>query len=283
MHHLVTPYVLLLTPHYGEESSRIAWWLLEHATGKMQAELVAYAPQLTVEQDAQIRLWISEMVDQHKPLHYILGFVPFLGLEIAVRPPTLIPRPETEAWVADCIAYLAERGFVAPRILDLCTGTGCIALALGRAFPAGQIVGVDIADAALALACENAEKNKIVNVTFLKSDLYAAVAGQQFDLIVANPPYISAQEHATLDVNVRTWEDPRALVAAHDGYACIERIVYGASHHLKRAPFLNIWVELGWQQGLRAREISIDAGLQNSAILKDSAQHDRVLVASYNS
>lgn len=283
MNRLIAPYAFLLTPYYGEEALRIAWWLLEHATGKTQAELVAYAPELTREQDAQIRLWISEIVEQHKPLHYILGFVPFLGLEIAVQPPTLIPRPETEAWVADCIAYLTEQKIIVSRILDLCTGTGCVALAFARAFPEAQIVGVDIADGALELACQNAQKNKIVNVAFLKSDLYAAVAGQQFDLIVANPPYISAQEHATLDANVRTWEDPRALVAENDGYALIEKILNDAHRYLKPAQFSNVWVEMGWRQGPRVQEIARRAGLHNVTILKDSAHHDRVLMASSNS
>jgi len=212
-----------------------AWWMLEQITGKKQSELLINSCLvLTPAQQAQLDLWITERVTQQKPLQYILGSVPFCDLEILVEPPILIPRPETEEWVSWLIKKLELVKNQKLSILDLCTGSGCIALALAQAFPLAQVIGVDKNQHALALAEKNKQHNKLTNVTFMLSDMYGVFDPvQQFDLIVSNPPYLSSKEWGQLDESVRAWEDYDALVADHEGYALYDRMLSQAKMYLK--------------------------------------------------
>ncbi|GAA5909711.1 hypothetical protein JCM8208_003852 [Rhodotorula glutinis] len=179
---------------------------------------------------------IGDMVDGDKPLAYVLGTQPFHPLvhPLLVRPPTLIPRPETEHWVSILAARILSSSSASPpptsadpppfRLLDIGTGSGCIALALtahlrsaGRAV---QCTAVDCAPTALALAAENAAHQSLSDVVAVReADLFspsfaAAVTdgGGGFDLVVSNPPYITRAEYAELDPSVRAWEDRGALV-----------------------------------------------------------------------
>lgn len=263
--------------HLAQES---AWQLLELATGLDQATLFAQKElQLTAEQQHKVDQWVAEIVQKHKPIQYIIGSVPFIDLTIKVRPPVLIPRPETEEWCEKVIESLAMSGVSS--ILDLCTGTGCIALALAKAFPQAQIYASDISDIALKLAQENAELNKITNITFIKSDLYTNIPDLQFDIIVANPPYIAPEEYKKLDPSVTQWEDKHALTAPDHGLEIIEKIIDDAKKFLKNdkkmAP--QLWIEIDSNQGQAVSKICQKAALK-ATILKDLAGRDRVITAS---
>lgn len=210
-----------------------AWWMLEALTGKSKAMLCAMRSfQLSPEQHVQLEQWITQRVKQKKPLQYILGSVPFCGLTIRVRPPILIPRPETEEWTTWLIELFKKYDYGSLRILDLCSGTGCIGLALAHHFPQAQVISVDINPDAIALAQENKTLNNLTNIQFIESNLYAQLTDQKFDLIVTNPPYLSIAEYEKISDDVKQWEDMRALVAQDRGMQLYHQIVAQAQSYL---------------------------------------------------
>ena len=147
-------------------SNQEAWWLLEHITAQSREKLLTTndISKTQIDQLDQILLQIRQ---DKKPLAYILGFVPFLSLKIKVAPPILIPRPETEEWVEKTIAMLQPIQDQPLKILDIGTGSGCIALALAHHLPNAKITAIDINPQAIALATENTKINNISNVNFL--------------------------------------------------------------------------------------------------------------------
>jgi release factor glutamine methyltransferase len=149
-----------------------AWWLLEFVTSKQRIELQFSSKKLTTEEQASLNIYIEEIAIQKKPLAYILGWVPFLDLKLMVMPPTLIPRLETENWVYTLIESIKKNKFDQLTILDIGTGSGCIALSLAHAFPSALVYGIDISESALTLAQKNAQYNNITNVQFLYSNLF---------------------------------------------------------------------------------------------------------------
>ncbi|MFA5999162.1 MAG: peptide chain release factor N(5)-glutamine methyltransferase [Candidatus Babeliales bacterium] len=229
-------------------SSQEAWWLLEHVTGKRK-EVLMLDPRIKSEDDERTLLLsnlltpqeqttmqqcIVKLTVEHMPLAYLLGFVPFLDLTIDVQTPILIPRTETEEWVHNLIQTLKPYEKEIKNILDIGTGSGCIALALARHFPQAHVTALDINPDALQLARSNAEKNNISNITFVLSDLFSALPDQsRFDLIVSNPPYINPEMSKTLSLQVQNWEDPRALFAPNQGLAIIEKIVQNSALFLR--------------------------------------------------
>lgn len=262
-----------------------AWWILQAITGKNQAQLMAQdLVALTQEQDQKLAHWLDRLINQHEPLQYLLGSVPFGDLDILVRPPTLIPRPETEEWVLHLIAQLRQLKNQEITILDLCTGTGCIALALAQAFTKAHVYAVDISEHAIELAKKNAAHNNINNVTFVHTDLFDALeTNSLFDIIVSNPPYISFDEFEELDPSVRSWEDPQALVAHDDGLAIINQIIEQAPDYLKRNDDLKkhaipqLVIEIGYKQGPAVVDLMHSFGFKDAKIIKDLEGKDRVV------
>ncbi len=277
----------LLEPQYESSmhAHTVAWWLLEGITKKKRSHLLLEPTvTLTTAQEEQLNQWIHAHTVEHYPLQYLLGSVPFGPLEILVEAPTLIPRPETEEWCARLLTALEPVSQTPLRILDLCTGSGCIALWLAHALPQAQVYGVDIAPKALALATRNAEHNKITNVHFIESDLFDALAEEApFDLIVANPPYINPDVWHELSPMVSRWEDRLALVAAQQGLEIIKNLIRHAPAHLtKQSPLTTqgvprLLIEIGYDQGEVVRKLFIDAGFVTVRVLPDSAQRDRVV------
>lgn len=263
-----------------------SWWLLEKATGKTKADLLTHNALLNEQAEHTLSHWLDEMIYYHKPIAYILQEMPFGELTLTVRPPILIPRPETEEWVMRLIEQIQQSGARQLRILDMCTGSGCIALSLAHAFPDAQVYACDISPFALLLVEENKKKLGISNVTCIESDLFAAVSPElTFDLIVTNPPYISDREFARLDLSVKNWEDTRALLAEDEGLALITKIIEQAPSYLrsndalqKHAPQLTI--EIGWQQGAAVHQLMEKAGFEQIKIAQDSARKDRTVSGS---
>lgn len=284
---LLTKLAHELSPVYEHpsEQQQTAWWLLQALTEKSEAQLLAQQEiKLTEEQEQQLNRWIDEHVNQRKPLQYILGSTPFDGLLILCEPPTLIPRPETE----ELTINLAEKLTTLAKpltVLDLATGTGCIALALAKRLPQANIYATDISEKALDLAKRNAKFNTINNVTFMHSDVFNNIPKNiMFDIIISNPPYISAEEYKKLAPSVAEWEDKKALVAEHDGFAIIEEIIKEAPNFIRfnenlfLAGIPQVIIEIGYRQGNRAKELMQKALYTNVKVEQDLEGKDRVIV-----
>lgn len=260
-----------------------AWYLLEKLTNQTQTELIAHAKiALTQHQEKQLQSWIDAIVQQHMPIQYILSSVPFDDLEIIIKPPILIPRPETEYWCMQIIERLRTLKNKKITILDLCAGSGCIALALAKAFPKANIYASDISPHAISLAYDNAAYNKITNVTFFMSDLFENIPKNlHFDLIVSNPPYIAESEWSTLDPSVTQWEDKAALVSGSDGLALIKKIIAQAPQWIRQNKEMQthtiaqLVIEIGEKQGSMVKQLMQEAGFIHVEIKKDLAERDR--------
>ena len=253
-----------------------AWWLLEFVTNKTKALLQFSHESLTTNQEQQLEEYMQQISVDEKPLAYILGWVPFLDLKIFVTPPTLIPRPETEHWVDELINSIKKSGAQNLTILDLGTGSGCIALSLAQAFPQSKVYALDIALSAIALAQKNAIENDITNITFLQSDLFNNLPQNlQFDLIVSNPPYINPT--AQLDASVLNWEDHGALFANDEGMHIINQIACQAKSYLKKNDELDyqLVIEIDACQGNIVKNVVKNYEFTTIEIHKDQFDRDR--------
>lgn len=211
-----------------------AWWLLSALLDMSRSKLLT-TRQITLSEAQEEKLvdWINRRTNLKEPVQYLIGNVPFGKIEIATKAPVLIPRPETEEWCQRLIFEL-EQASRPLNILDLCTGSGCIALALAHGLPNATVTGVDISPDAIALAEENKKKLGLKNVNFMLSDLYGAVKGKRFDLIVSNPPYLEYAEWQALPDTVQRWESRDALVGGPDGLDFYRKIVDGALLHIRQ-------------------------------------------------
>jgi len=259
--------------------------LLCHVLGLERIELytlydrVVQQPQL-----GQLRALVKRAVE-HEPIAYLVGRCEFYSLTLKITSDCLIPRPETEELVEKAIDFLRRRS--GPRqVLDLCTGSGCIAAAIAKNCPQTQIVATDISDAALAVAAENIKKNNLQQqVTLLCGDLYDPIIkglGQdRFDLIISNPPYVSSSEYEKLAPNVKDYEPKAALYGGPDGLDYYRRILEKCGDFLK--PDGALMVEIGYAQGMAVRELIEKSGLfADITILKDLSKNDRIAAAVRN-
>jgi release factor glutamine methyltransferase len=253
---------------------------------------------------------INEIVRRRvtrEPLQYILGSVDFLGLKIKVGHGVLIPRPETELLAEEAIRIFKERDTNPPfppftkggqggiteseqsptllRFLDLCTGSGCLALALARAFPNAMVYGTDSEETAISYAEENAKTNAITNVRFLKGSLFEPIEKPIapvedrlcFGLIVSNPPYIRRDDLKKLQPEIKDWEPLPALDGGEDGLDFYSAIIPGARKHLTANGILLF--ELGIHQAEAVKQMAEDAGFQDISVKKDYAGIERIFMA----
>jgi release factor glutamine methyltransferase len=245
--------------------------LLAHALGKPRSWLVAHADDPADAAGAAAFDALVERRASGEPVAYLTGHRGFWTLELEVTPATLIPRPETELLVELTLARLARDG--APRVADLGTGSGAIALAIARECPHARVLATDVSAAALAVARRNAEANGIRNVAFARSDWFAALAEERFDLVVSNPPYIAADDPHLEQGDLR-YEPASALASGSDGLDDIRRIVDGARTHLVQGGWLLF--EHGWDQGTAARMLLEAAGYREVFTAQDLERRDRV-------
>jgi release factor glutamine methyltransferase len=263
----VTVQALLVTSGLPALDARL---LLAAVLGVSRERLVAF-PEQPVAADAVERFGALAARARHgEPLAYLLGRREFYGRAFEVSPAVLVPRPETELLVD--LALEALREHAAPRVLDLGTGSGCIAITLALARSDAEVVATDVSTAALAVAHVNAQALD-ANLRLLASDWYAALGGR-FDLIVSNPPYIAAGDPHLAALSS---EPVDALTDHADGLDCLRRIVAGASAHLRPGGWL--LVEHGYDQGERVRQLLSDAGLRGARTVRDMAGHERVGMA----
>jgi release factor glutamine methyltransferase len=227
-----------------------------------------------------------------EPTGYIIGHREFWNLEMEVRPGVLVPRPETELLVEEALARLSpggheEGGVHAPaastppahlRVADVGTGSGCIAVAMARWLPGGEVLAIDASDEALEVAKRNAERHDVsARVQFLRGDLLTGVAGP-FDAVVSNPPYVPAQDIAHLQPEVRDHEPVQALTGGADGLDVIRRLVPEAASVLRAGGWLLF--EFGFGQADLVRGIVADEPrLELVDVRADLAGIPRVAVA----
>lgn len=261
----------------GIESPRLnAELLIGQALGlkRMQLYLQFERPLAEAELD-KIRPLVRRR-GLHEPLQYILGETEFHGLRLKVDRRALIPRPETEMLVATLVAECQPPP---ARILDLGTGSGAIALALAQSFPEAAVTAVDVSDEALALAAENAATTSLQGrVEWRRSHWFEALpADARFDLMVANPPYLSEEEVAQAAQEVRDHEPKGALVAADAGIAELRTIIAGAPRHL--VPGGCLALETGIAQHAELLRLAKKAGFPNPESRRDLSGRDRFVVA----
>ncbi|MBR4676356.1 MAG: peptide chain release factor N(5)-glutamine methyltransferase [Victivallales bacterium] len=211
---------------------------------------------------------------QGEPLQYVMGSAAFHCIELAVGPGVLIPRPETEQLVELALKQCPANA----EVLDLCTGSGAIALAMAMQRPNARFTGVDISEEALCYARQNKSRLGTLNVEFLQGDLFAPLpAGTKYTLVTANPPYVSEKDYDNLEPVVRVYEPRQALLAEENGLAVLRRIAEGVGRVLVDGGF--VISEIGDEQGRAVKTIFQEANLQNVQVLKDYSEKDRFVVA----
>jgi len=249
--------------------------LLAHALGVSRARLLADLNEPFV-CPAFAPLLARRM--NHEPIAYILGEWEFFSMRLEVRPPLLVPRPETEHLVECALEHIRQRELVAPSILDLCTGTGCIAAALARNGRGARLTAVDIHPIALEVAARNAARYGL-DITVVESDLYAALdPAAPFDIIVSNPPYVPDAQWKNLSPVITKHEDPRALRAGAGGLDLLRPLIAQAPDYLRAGGLLA--VEIGEEQGEAVSALFLQAGFRDISVLKDLAGHDRIVFAT---
>jgi release factor glutamine methyltransferase len=224
---------------------------------------------------AKINLLVKRRAS-HEPLQYIIGQVEFLGLTIQVGHGVLIPRPETELVTLEAINLIKKYRF--KKILDLCTGSGCIALSIAKEFPNIDIIGTDISPCALKFARLNAISNNINNVTFIETSLIEGIMDKTFDSIISNPPYIKTSVINNLQPEIRSYEPTDALDGGVDGLDFYRKILTQAPKILN--PNGIIVFEIGDDQGGKIKKISKDAGFKNIEIKNDFNNKNRMAIIS---
>lgn len=256
----------------SESPRRDAEILLGFVTGKARTFILAFGETpLTDEQQEQLAGLLARRV-RGEPVAHLIGEREFWSLPLFVSPATLIPRPDTECLVEQALARLPA----APcRILDLGTGTGAIALALASERPDCQVTAVDLIPDAVALAQRNADHLGIRNIEIVQSRWFSALEGQQFSLIVSNPPYIDAQDPHLAQGDVR-FEPLSALVAADNGLADLHTLIKDAPRYLLPQGWLLL--EHGWQQGAAVREIFARYGWQQVETCRDYGDNERLML-----
>ncbi|HEX3346308.1 MAG TPA: peptide chain release factor N(5)-glutamine methyltransferase, partial [Polyangiaceae bacterium] len=261
----------------GIESPRLdAEVLLARALGTTRIQLIVDAKRpLAADELARMR----EMVRRRRsrePVAYILGEREFYGRTFRVDRRVLVPRPDTETLVDVALARTRARA-LSLRVLDLCTGSGCVAVTLGRERPTTHVFGGDVSPDALAVARDNARRLGAYNVAFREGDLYAAVPlPARFDLVTANPPYVVAGELASLQVDVRDHEPRLALDGGADGLALLARVVAEAPARLV-SPGGVLAVEVGAGQAPAVAQLFEAAGFAAIEVQRDYARIERVV------
>lgn len=250
--------------------------LAAHVLGCRPLEI--YFRDIFPEQEAALEKLIAR-AESGEPIQYIIGHVDFRGLEIHCDPRALIPRPETELLVDEVLRAVSSFGFQVSsflRIADVCTGTGCIGLALAHELPQAHVTAIDISPEALSLARENAERLGFTDrFQCLENNLLEGIKETSLDVVVSNPPYIFSKVWKKLEPCVRDHEPQLALDGGEEGMDLIVPLVEQAARVLK--PGGGLFIEMGYDQGKAVFQTLEKAGFQNVRIIKDHAGLDRMV------
>ena len=257
----------------SDEADTEAALLLEHVMNTERGDLFAHPDRILSDDEEKTYFGLIERRNTGEPVQYITGKTYLYGLEFFCDRSVLIPRFDTENLV-DRVGKVIKEG---DRVLDLCTGSGCIILSLKNRHPMIDAVASDISRAALLVAKENA-KSYNMDVDFVRSDMFDKIRGQ-FDVIVSNPPYIRSAVIETLDREVKDFEPYEALDGREDGLFFYRRIAAEAKDHL--VPNGHLALEIGDDQGEEVSDILLHEGYTPVDVYRDLNDKDRVIMARY--
>ncbi|MCI8315690.1 MAG: peptide chain release factor N(5)-glutamine methyltransferase [Lachnospiraceae bacterium] len=261
-----------------DEAALDARLLLEYICHTDRNELIIHADRERSSMEEQFYKIVIEKRASHMPLQYITGEQEFMGLSFQVNAHVLIPRQDTEILVEEAMRYLGD----GMRILDMCTGSGCILLSLLKYSNECEGVGIDISSDALRVAQENAQRLQL-DATFLEGDLFLPLKNFKsdktsdtlFDIIVSNPPYIETKVIDTLMPEVRLYEPVSALDGGEDGLCFYRKIAAEAPRFMRKGAYL--FFEIGCAQAQKVKMLMQEAGFVKVEVLKDYAGLDRVV------
>lgn len=219
------------------------------------------------EQDVKSCLAIAQKRKEHMPLQYILGIQEFMGLSFKVTPDVLIPRQDTEGLVEEVLKQVKP----GMKVLDMCTGSGCIAVSVAKFAPNVQVSAVDISPKALEVARENAAKNQ-VQINFIESDMFTEIR-EKYDMIISNPPYIKSQVVTTLMPEVRDYEPHLALDGKEDGLFFYRKLANESGNFL--TPGGMLCLEIGYDQGVEVAQLLKQQGFTQVRVEQDLCGLDR--------
>ena len=278
---------------YGsDEANALIMILLEHYFGIDRVK-IAMDPELRLSESELLTLHfaVKELL-KNKPIQYVIGETEFCGMRFFVEEGVLIPRPETEEMVQMIVARRDKACLVRtgcdvetdgrPSILDIGTGSGCIAISIAKLLKDSVVTAVDISEKALKVAKNNAEANG-VNVIFIKDDILnpknQELIENQYDIIVSNPPYVCESEKSEMRANVLDYEPSSALfVSDNDPLIFYRKILEFAQKTLK--PDGEIWFEINEKFGEETKDLCLEKGFEKVEIIKDFRGRDRILRAS---
>ena len=269
---------LLLRRQDKEESLAkfLLMYMLDETTEQFSNKL---SEELSVEQENRYFDLINKNINEDTPLSHLVGFDYFYDRKFKVTKDVLSPRMETEELIYKVLEYIKKSKKDSFRILDLCTGSGIIAITLKKEIVEKytEIVASDISEKALSIAIENANNNN-ANITFIKSDLFDNISGK-FDLIISNPPYISYKDKITIKDSVLNYDPHLALFAEEDGIYFYRKIIENANQYLENDG--TIFLEIGYDQ----KEKILELGKSNNfitTVYKDINGKDRIAYLEYN-
>ena len=258
-----------------EDANLDAWYLLEYVTGITRTRyFVDMNCEIDVKEESKYRECVAIRAE-HVPLQHITGVQEFMGLEFSVNEHVLVPRQDTEVLVESVMEILRPE----MRVLDMCTGSGCILISLLKLCGQNGVcgIGVDISEEALKLACRNAEKLG-VDAGFIHGDLFSNVEGK-YDVIVSNPPYIRTAVIEELKEEVKYHDPFLALDGKEDGLYFYRRIVEKSVQYLNAGG--RLYFEIGHDQGEAVSSLMKEAGFSEVTVKKDLAGLDRVVFGVY--
>lgn len=252
-----------------------AWQLMSYVTGMKRGEWLLRREETAEKEVIKSFFSLIEKRGERIPLQHLLGEAVFMGLAFEVNDSVLIPRQDTEI-LAEKVLQDQKAGFFPEkaRILDMCTGSGCLAIALKVLGDFEKADAADLSEKALEMARKNAQHHQ-ADIRFLKGDLFEAVGEEVYDVIVANPPYIPTAEIEELEEEVKDHDPYLALDGHEDGLYFYRRLTEEAPRHLLRGGWL--YFEIGYDQGERVRQLLLEKGFSRTEILKDYGGNDRVV------
>ncbi|RYU92629.1 peptide chain release factor N(5)-glutamine methyltransferase [Emticicia agri] len=275
-----------ITVYETQEAKEIVFWLLEHTLGLRKIDILSNRPI----NDSKNIDWDSVVnrLNSHEPIQYILGEAIFYGRRFLVNDSVLIPRPETEELVAYVCQWekKTQKTETEKKVLDIGTGSGCIAISLAKELNNAQVLAYDISENALSTAQENADLNAAAHVTFEKVDILQYLSDKvktelRFDIIVSNPPYVTKKEATQMRNNVLDFEPHLALfVEDNDPLIFYQAIARFASQTLKKDGM--VVVEINENLGQETAEVFRMAGFSEAVVIKDIHQKNRFVRASFS-
>lgn len=273
----------LATIYESEEAKNIADMVMEKLTGMSRSERICYPEKLLLPQQETQYFNYQEQLRAHRPVQYVLAQAEFYGLSLFVDESVLIPRPETEELVDICLKWLKENNKVSGHIniLDIGTGSGCIALALKKRLPGASVFAADVSEAALATARKNAELNQL-DVRFMRwnilTEALPVALPQKIDVLISNPPYITTAEKHSMAAHVLDFEPQQALFVTNQDPLQFYKSLEQLGHDVLNASGA-MFFELHEAFAMKTMQYFTGKGWQ-AKLIKDFQEKDRMLVVT---